>query len=219
MLLYNIDVFCRFLNQISERERYSNVTSNFICDKRLYPKAKRKVARCHLHMTEMQPFTYTFRVTSLQNMRDQHMWVSIFMCPQHSTFTRVERLSCGMAIILSSMFANIMYYEVSSSAYDEIIFDEFTIHLDHVAISIESAFVVVPVNALIVLIFVWYRHFLYHLRLVEPTLQERGVDIIVCHVNLRRRICYPAYQSSCGCHNYDITFKSSCHAHLRSQET
>ena len=96
---------------------------------------------------------YTFRVISQQNMRDQHMWISVFMCPQHSTFTRVQRLSCGLAIILSSMFANIMYYEVSSSAYDEIIFDEFTLHLDHVAIGIQSAFVVVPVNELIVLIF------------------------------------------------------------------
>ena len=145
--------FCRFLNQISVRERYSNVTLNFVCDKRLYPKAKRKIARYHLHLTEEQPFTYTFRVISQQCIRDQHSWVSVFTCPQHSTFTRVQRISCGFAIVLSTMFANIMFYNVSDPAYDGLIFHDFRINLDTVAIGIESAVMIFPVNGLIMLIF------------------------------------------------------------------
>ena len=145
--------YCRFLNQISVRERYSNLTSNFVCDMRLYPKEERKIARYHLHMTEIQPLTYTFRVMSLQCIRDQHMWISIFLCPKHSTFTRVQRLSCGFAIVLSSMFANIMFYKARSAAHDQLLFDEFSITLGTLVIGIESAIIIIPINGLILLIF------------------------------------------------------------------
>ena len=145
--------YYRFLIQISAREINANVSSNFICDKWLKPEAEQQIAQCEIDVTKVQPFRYAFRVTSQQSMRDQHVWVSIFTCPQHSTFTRVQRLSCGFAIILSSMLSSIMFYKVKSPAHDKIVFSELTINLDAMVISAESALIVMPINGLIMLLF------------------------------------------------------------------
>jgi len=145
--------YCRYLIQISIRERYSHETSNFVCDKWLKPAAEQDITKCDLNVTKAQPFKYAFRVLSQQSMRDQHVWVSIFTCPQHSTFTRVQRLSCGFAIVTSSMLANIMFYKANSPAYDLLIFSELTINLRALIIGTQSAFIATPINALIMLIF------------------------------------------------------------------
>ena len=145
--------YCRFLIQISVRERHSDVTWNFVCDQWLNPEADKTIARRELSLTVVQPVTYSLRVISQQSIRDHHMWVSIFTCPHHSIFTRVQRLSCGFAFVLLSMLANIMFYKVRSPARDILIFSELTINLDTVVIGIQSAIIVFPINGLIILIF------------------------------------------------------------------
>jgi len=145
--------YCRFLIQISVRERHSHVTWNFVCDQWLNPEADKTIARRELNLTVVQPFSYSLRVISQQSMRDQHMWVSIFTCPHHSIFTRVQRLSCGFAFVLLSMLANIMFYKARSPTHDILIFNELTINLDAVVKGIESALIVFPINGLIILIF------------------------------------------------------------------
>ena len=145
--------YYRFVIQISAREIYSHVSSNFICDKWLTPDTEKHIAQCELNVTKAQPFTYAFRVISQQSMRDQHVWVSIFTCPQHSTFTRVQRLTCGFAIVMSTMLANIMFYKVKSPAHDALIFSELTINLGALVKSAESALIVMPINGLIMLMF------------------------------------------------------------------
>jgi len=51
------------------------------------------------------------------------------------------------------MFANIMFYNVTSPTYDEIIYEELEISLEAFIIGIESAIIIVPINGLIMLIF------------------------------------------------------------------
>ena len=145
--------YCRFLLQISVHQRHSDETSNFVCDQWVKPEAEGKIASRELTVTEVQRFTYTFRVITQQHMRDDHTFVSIFTCPQHSTFSRVHRLSCGFGIILSSMLTNLMFYEASSAAHEVLVFSELTISIDTLVIAIESSFVCIPINGLITLIF------------------------------------------------------------------
>ena len=148
--------------QISVCKRRSRVTSNFVCDRWLYPQKEDQIARCYLEFTKAQPLRYIFRVLSQQSMRDQHVWVSIFTCPQHSTFTRVQRLSCGFTVVLLSMLANIMFYKAGTTAFDELRYGELVINLDTLIISAQSAFIVLPISGLIILIF----------RLVKPRQAE-----------------------------------------------
>ena len=139
--------------QISVCKRRSSMTSNFVCDQWMQPQGEDQIARRRLKVTKAQPLRYIFRVLSQQGMRDQHTWVSIFTCPQHSTFTRVQRLSCGFAIVMSSMLANIMFYQISATSMDALRYAEFFVNVDTLIVSAQSAFIVLPINGLIISIF------------------------------------------------------------------
>ena len=49
------------------------------------------------------------------NMRmfDEHTWISVFKRPRRSQFTRVQRLSCCLAIIFLCMVTSAMWYDTS----------------------------------------------------------------------------------------------------------
>ena len=76
------------------------------------------------------------------------------MCPRHSTFTRVQRLSCGFAFIMSSMLVNIMFFGVHMSlVHEDLLYERIRIGLDDLIIGLQCALITVPINMLIVLIF------------------------------------------------------------------
>ena len=100
------------------------------------------------------PYSYTLRVKSLQSMRDQHLWLSIFVCPRHSTFTRVQRLSCGFALVMSTMLANIMFYDIDMShIHEELTYDVIKFDLNQFIIGAQSALITLPISMVTVLIF------------------------------------------------------------------
>ena len=91
---------------------------------------------------------------SLQSLRDQHLWLSIFVCPRHSTFTRVQRLSCGLAFVTSAMLANIMFYDSRlSQVHEELIFDAIKLDLTHLIIGAQCCMITLPLSMLNILIF------------------------------------------------------------------
>ena len=55
-------------------------------------------------------------VKSTQNIRDQHLWMSIFMRPPQSPFSRTQRLTCALSFILGCMLTNIMFYQVAADS-------------------------------------------------------------------------------------------------------
>ncbi|KAI0211040.1 Polycystic kidney disease protein 1-like 2 [Lamellibrachia satsuma] len=142
-----------FLNQITVRDTHTNKIWHFGCDKWLNPVEQSNIATCNLELSETQGFRYIFRVMPLQSLRDQYIWVSIFTCPQHSTFTRVQRVSCGFSVILSSMLTNIIFYRAKSTAHGSLVYSEFTINYDTFIIGMQSAIIIMPINMLILFIF------------------------------------------------------------------
>lgn len=48
------------------------------------------------------------------NLRDNHLWLSIFARPVQSSFTRLDRLTCCFVLLALSMLINILYYGVQS---------------------------------------------------------------------------------------------------------
>ena len=63
-------------------------------------------------------FGYRFLLKLSQSLRDQHLWVSIFLRPAHSFFTRVQRVACAMSVIMVSMVTNMMWYGHAESEDD-----------------------------------------------------------------------------------------------------
>jgi polycystin 1L2 len=46
-------------------------------------------------------------------MTEHHLWLSLFMRPQQSKFTRVQRLSCILALLCLIMISNAMFFQSS----------------------------------------------------------------------------------------------------------
>ncbi|CAG0904802.1 unnamed protein product, partial [Cyprideis torosa] len=52
---------------------------------------------------DLADFQYLFSGQSQTRLRDEHMWLSIFMRPPRSRFTRLQRCACGIAMLYLSM--------------------------------------------------------------------------------------------------------------------
>ncbi|WAR05980.1 PK1L2-like protein [Mya arenaria] len=55
---------------------------------------------------------YRFMIQSSREIRDGHLWISIFSKPPASQFTRVQRLTCALSLLLSTMLTNLMFYGI-----------------------------------------------------------------------------------------------------------
>ena len=64
---------------------------------------------------ELTSFHHLFWTKTQKNMTDGHIWFSVFNRPPRSRFTRVQRLTCCLALLFTSMMANIMFYQSNDS--------------------------------------------------------------------------------------------------------
>ncbi|XP_047144117.1 uncharacterized protein LOC105843386 [Hydra vulgaris] len=59
---------------------------------------------------ESTNFTYVFTSKAENNLSDEHLWFSIFARPPKSSFTRCQRLTVAVSLLLTSMMVSSMYY-------------------------------------------------------------------------------------------------------------
>lgn len=64
-----------------------------------------------------------FYQQSRMNLTENHLWMSLFVRPTRSVFTRVQRLACGITLLLLTMISNAMFFKSA---------DEETIQADSV---------------------------------------------------------------------------------------
>lgn len=64
----------------------------------------------------MKDLKYLLQRETKDKLSDGHLWFSIIARPALSTFTRLDRLTCGFVILYMTMLTNILYYEVDTSA-------------------------------------------------------------------------------------------------------
>ncbi|XP_071821799.1 uncharacterized protein [Apostichopus japonicus] len=91
-----------------------------------------------------------------RDIKDQHLWVSVMVRPAHSTFTRLQRAACCLAIILTAMLSNIIFYGVPEQYATEetnISFGSLSLSWSSVVIGVESSIITFPINYLIVELF------------------------------------------------------------------
>ena len=104
---------------------------------------------------EMTQFKRLFNSTMQSNLKDRHLWFSLLSRPVDSRFTLVQRLSCCLSLLCTTMLANAMFYQqtATSSPESSLTVGPFMFGLREVIVGVISALVIVPVNALIVGIF------------------------------------------------------------------
>ena len=84
---------------------------------------------------------------------EQHIWVSVIAKPRRNLFTRVQRATCCLSVLLTAMLANAMFYELDGTSEHDIQIGPLKFSWRQVVIGIESAIIVAPINILIALLF------------------------------------------------------------------
>ena len=88
-----------------------------------------------------------------KGLTEKHIWVSVIAKAPRDPFTRVQRVSCCLSILLSAMVANAMFYELKGKSEQVIQVGPLKFSWRQVVIGIQSALIVAPINFLIVLLF------------------------------------------------------------------
>ncbi|XP_056381859.1 polycystic kidney disease protein 1-like 2 [Hyla sarda] len=103
---------------------------------------------------ELRSFRNIFLKKTLRGLRDEHIWISILNHPARSVFTRVQRVSCCMCLLLCTIVINLMFWELPQSTYPVLIsVGSFTLTWKDIIIAFESAIFMFPINLLIIYIF------------------------------------------------------------------
>ncbi|PFX14626.1 Polycystic kidney disease protein 1-like 2 [Stylophora pistillata] len=84
---------------------------------------------------------------------ESHIWISVAAKLRRSHFTRVQRLSCCLSVLLTSMFANAMFYKLEGNYQQPIQVGPLKMSWRQVVTGFESALVVAPINIIIALFF------------------------------------------------------------------
>ena len=88
-----------------------------------------------------------------KGLTENHIWVSVAAKPRRNRFTRVQRASCCLSVLLTAMLANAMFYKLDGKSEQVIQIGPLKFSWRQVIIGIESALIVAPVNILIAFLF------------------------------------------------------------------
>ncbi|KAL9989666.1 hypothetical protein ACROYT_G004234 [Oculina patagonica] len=106
-----------------------------------------------LDENERAGFKHLFCSKTSRSLGDEHLWVSLFTRPPHSPFTRCQRLSCCLSFLFTSMVVNAMFYQFSDKPTRTFKFGLLLLSWRQIIIGIQSGFIAIPVNMLIVTAF------------------------------------------------------------------
>lgn len=93
-----------------------------------------------------------------EQFADEHLWLSIFARSPNSHFTRVQRVTCCLSLILSIILCNAMFYEFAPTPEKNIAGSSLKVgpirlNMRQLVVAIESALIIAPFHLLIALIF------------------------------------------------------------------
>ncbi|XP_063432942.1 polycystin-1-like protein 2 [Mytilus trossulus] len=95
-----------------------------------------------------------FLLKSSRDLRDGHLWLSILSKPCQSHFTRVQRLSCCLSLLLCAMLTSIMFHGVpTDDPDDQVKVASISLSLADIVIGIECGLIMFPINLIIVKLF------------------------------------------------------------------
>ncbi|XP_030060534.1 polycystic kidney disease protein 1-like 2 [Microcaecilia unicolor] len=103
---------------------------------------------------ELTSFRAIFMKKTVNGLRNENIWISVLNHPAFSSFTRVQRVSCCLCLLLCTIVINLMFWEIPQGSYPDLIhIGTFSITWKDIMIGLESALLMFPVNLLIIYIF------------------------------------------------------------------
>ena len=103
---------------------------------------------------ELTRFSNLFQWRAVSSFADKHLFLSIFARPPQNPFTRCQRLTCMLSIILVSLVTNAMFYQFEKKE-DQSSFQlgPLELSLTQIIIGVQSGLIALPVNIVTVMIF------------------------------------------------------------------
>ena len=99
-------------------------------------------------------FKYEASKRWLKGLTETHIWVSVAAKPSLNRFTRVQRASCCLSVLLSAMLANAMFHQFDAFKPEQVIqVGPLKFSWKQVVVGVESAVVVNPINLLVSILF------------------------------------------------------------------
>ncbi|XP_075881413.1 polycystin-1-like protein 2 [Nelusetta ayraudi] len=104
---------------------------------------------------EIASFRNIFQTRTSTGFRDEHIWVSIVDPPSRSPFTRAQRVSCCMSLLLCTMAINIAFWNIPVDQTSPVLFSLGSLQItwQEIMVGVESGLLMFPINILIITIF------------------------------------------------------------------
>ncbi|CAL9701573.1 unnamed protein product [Knipowitschia caucasica] len=104
---------------------------------------------------EISSFRNIFTSRTSNGFRDEHIWVSVWDPPSRSPFTRAQRISCCMSLLLCTMAINIAFWNIPIDESSPVILSIgiLKLTLQEIMVGIQSGLLMFPINILIITIF------------------------------------------------------------------
>nr|XP_057933996.1 polycystin-1-like protein 2 [Doryrhamphus excisus] len=147
-----------YINKVTVQDLQTRQVWYFLCDcwvssdrgdgmtKKTFNAAKNCEVAC---------FRNIFQNRTSTGFRDEHIWVSIVDPPSRSPFTRVQRVSCCMSLLLCTMAINIAFWNIPENEDSPVVFTVGSLQVtwQDIMVGVESGLLMFPINILIITIF------------------------------------------------------------------
>ncbi|XP_065660262.1 uncharacterized protein LOC136084073 isoform X2 [Hydra vulgaris] len=104
---------------------------------------------------EQNDFTYVFTSKAKHNLSDEHLWFSVLARSPKSNFTRCQRLSVAVSLLLTSMMVSAMFYGQGDGKQDPATENksDFSFTRTQISVVLICTFIKFPVHLLLVKFF------------------------------------------------------------------
>uniref|UniRef100_A0A8C9DH02 Polycystin 1 like 3, transient receptor potential channel interacting n=1 Tax=Prolemur simus TaxID=1328070 RepID=A0A8C9DH02_PROSS len=98
---------------------------------------------------ELFSFRHTFSSMIVDKFTQDYLWLSVATRHPWNQFTRVQRLSCCVTLLLCNMVTSVMFWKRSSSAAQRDEHTPFAVTWSELLISVQTAVILFPINLVI----------------------------------------------------------------------
>ena len=140
-----------YVEDLQKRERYL-----FLCEKWLaveYGDGRIDRILPVATAADLMAFSYALTSKMAQDFCDTFIWLSVIWKRPHDTFTRIERATCCLVLLLTTMVTSAMFYLVAENSIYVMRIGSVIIDYKAIIIGVKSSLIVWPVNLALEFVF------------------------------------------------------------------
>ncbi len=103
---------------------------------------------------DLNEFHHLVLSKSVRDLKDNHLWFSVLIKPPQSYFTRLQRATCCLQLLLTSMTMNIIFFDVPENpSLQNFEFGAIQISPSNILVGIQASLMSIPISTTIETIF------------------------------------------------------------------